>query len=323
MNFKKIFEKIFEKINKIDILKKILFLLIVCYIILAIRKYIHRTYLKESFDNESVFSEKYTLLKNTNVYDDFYSNIYDKLVFDERKNVFEIDQIVKITKPDSNSNFLDIGSGTGHHVNMLNKLGYKALGVDQSQAMISKAQSNHPGINFMNKDILNGSLFQPNSFSHITCFYFTIYYIEDKAEFFKNCYNWIKPGGFLIIHLANKNLFDPIIPAGNPFMIVSPQSYADERITSSVVKFNNFEYKSNFETSKDSDKCIMHETLKHNNNGNVRKHEHELHMLPQKKIIKIAERNGFILKNTIDLIKCNHDNQFLYILQKPGHFVGN
>lgn len=319
MNFK----NIFSKINKLDLLKKLLLLLIISYVVLAIRKYIRNTYIKESFDNESVFSEKYTLLKNTDVYDDFYSGIYDKLVFDERKNTFEIDQIVKITKPSSNSSFLDIGSGTGHHVNALNKRGYKALGIDQSEAMISKAQSNHPGINFMNDDILKTSLFQPNSFSHITCFYFTIYYIENKAEFFNNCYNWLKPGGFLIIHLANKNLFDPVIPAGNPFMIVSPQTYAKERITTSVVKFNNFEYKSNFETSKESDKCIMHETFKHNQNGNVRKHEHELFMLPQKKIIKIAEQNGFVLKNTIDLIKCNHDNQFLYVLQKPGHFVGN
>ena len=306
----------FNFINKLNIFKKLILILIVFYIVLAIHKYFKNMYLKENFDSDSKFTEKYVLYHNDKIYDDFYSKIYDKLVYDDNKNIFEVKEIVKNTKPSKNTYILDVGSGTGHHVNLFNKMGYKTLGVDKSNAMIKQALINYPNLNFKHDDINKSIIFSPNTFTHITCFYFTIYYIKNKEEFFQNCFTWLLPGGFLVIHLANKTLFDPILPAGNPFLIVSPQTYSTERITDTVVKFNNFNYKSNFELHKNSDKCIMHETFK-NNNGNVRKHEHELHMPSQKKILTMAKNAGFTLNTTIDMIKCNHDNQFLYILQKP------
>ncbi len=302
--------------NKLNIFKKLILILILFYIILATHKYFKNMYFKENFDPDSNFTDKFTLYKNDQIYDDFYSKIYDKLVYDDNKNMFEIKELVKNTSPSKNTYILDVGSGTGHHVNLFNKMGYKALGVDKSDAMINQARINYPNLNFKHDDINKPIIFTANSFSHITCLYFTIYYIKNKEEFFQNCFTWLLPGGFLVIHLANKNLFDPILPAGNPFMIVSPQTYSKERITDTVVKFNNFEYRSNFELIKESDKCVMHETFK-NKNGNVRKHEHELYMPSQKKILSMAKNAGFVLNNTVDMVKCNHDNQFLYILQKP------
>ena len=42
---------------------------------------------------------------------------------------------------------------------------------------------------------------------HVTCLYFTIYYIKDK-ENFSNCFYWLKPGGVLLLHLVDVNKFD-------------------------------------------------------------------------------------------------------------------
>ena len=41
-----------------------------------------------------------------------FTNIYDDLVLNNHKNAFEIALIENDLKPKSNSNFLDIGSGT-------------------------------------------------------------------------------------------------------------------------------------------------------------------------------------------------------------------
>ena len=63
---------------------------------------------------------------------------------------------------------------------------------------------------------------------------------------------WLEPGGWLALHLVDRNNFDPIIPAGDPFIMISPQNYAKKRITSSVVKFNNFKYRANFKLDEES-----------------------------------------------------------------------
>ena len=60
-------------------------------------------------------------MKQHNLYDDFYSDIYDELVYSPKKNEYEISNILKKISLPQKSNILDIGSGTGHHVNLFNK----------------------------------------------------------------------------------------------------------------------------------------------------------------------------------------------------------
>ena len=86
--------------------------------------------------------------------------------------------------------------------------------------------------------------FPQQSFTHLTCLYFTVYYIKNKRLFFENCYNWLAPGGYLLLHLVDRDNFDPILPAGDPLTIISAQKYAKERITSSAVKFKGYDSES-------------------------------------------------------------------------------
>lgn len=261
------------------------------------------------------------------IYDPFYVSVYDQLLFSKFKNDFEIGAIVQRTTPTERSRVLDIGCGVGHHVSSFKAHGVKAVqGIDISSAMIRKAKENYPDQLFTVADAMNQMLFPAMSFTHISCLYFTLYYLSDKRQFFRNCFFWLQSGGYLIVHVVNPQLFDPIIPAGDPFQLVSPQTYAKERITSSVVKFDDMDYRANF-TLKPSDdssatataaaNAIMSETFKQKN-GSVIKNEHQLYMPSQAEILTMAKEQGFIVLAQIDMVKCQYANQFMYILQKPS-----
>ena len=183
--------------------------------------------------------------------------------------------------------------------------------------VIEKERQNYPQYNFMLGDALDASAFKYSSFTHILCLYFTIYYFEDKQKFFNNCMDWLKPGGYLVIHLVDRDRFDPILPPGNPLYVVSPQKYAKERITKTKVVFDDFDYISNFDLNKDQNIATFDEKFKFKN-GKVRKQEHKLYMEKSQDILNQATSAGFLIHGEIDMVKCAYEGQYLYILMKPG-----
>jgi len=256
--------------------------------------------------------------RGLDVYDAFYASVYDDLVYDAKKVRFELAEIQRATNMDTTTAVvLDIGSGTGHHCGALNASGYDVTGLDQSTAMVARAQKRFPGLDFRVGDATAAMTFPPESFTHILCLYFTIYYIEDKPAFFQNCYNWLKPGGYLALHLVNRNKFDPIIAAANPLTMVSPQKYAKERITKSVVKFRDAQYRAEFDYRPAEDYAEFDETFKSDATGHVRKNEHQLFMPSQRAILEMAQNAGFNLLGKIDMVVCQYEYQYIYLLYRP------
>jgi len=298
--------------NHSTFLQKVCYVLLIVVALMILSRWLRIT--KEGFKDTS--NKEFVIHKNQDVFDDFYVSVYDDLMHNVGKNNFEIGEITEIEAITDKNTLLDVGSGTGHHVAAFSQKGIKATGVDISQAMVNKAKENYLQGDFKKGDVMNTMLFTPNYFSHITCLYFTIYYLEDKRRFFKNCIDWLMPGGFLILHLVDRENFDPIIPAAKPIYIVSPQKYTDKRITNSVVKFDKFDYKCNFDLN--GDVATINETFKDKENESVRQNEHKLYMESQKTILSMAKEAGFILHSKVDMIKCQYDSQYLYILQKPN-----
>ena len=267
---------------------------------------------KEGYEQNDSFLFK----QNSEIYDEFYADVYDNLVFNNLKNDYEIGSIKNKTAPNTRSIILDVGCGTGHHVDKLNQYNLNVIGIDKSSSMIDKAKKNFPNYNFTVGDVLDVYNFTHNKCTHIICLYFTIYYFDDKMKFFNNCFEWLMPGGTLIIHLVDREKFDPILPPGNPLYIVSPQKYAKERITKTKITFDEFIYSSNFELEPEKDIATFHEKFKFNN-GKVRKQEHKLYMNSENDILNMAQDAGFLIQSKVDLVNCAYEYQYLYVLVKP------
>jgi SAM-dependent methyltransferase len=268
---------------------------------------------QEGFIQQDVF----TLKEGPDIYDDFYAGLYDQLVFNQAKDSYEIGEIINATKPTSESIVLDIGSGTGHHVALLEAQGIPSTGVDSSAAMVKKAEENYPQYKFVEGNVMDSSLFMPGSYTHILCLYFSIYYFKDKMAFFNNTMRWLMPGGFLVVHVVERDMFDPILPPANPLFLVSPQRYAKERITQSKVMFNNMEYVANFNLDPDKNVATFTEKFKEKDSDKTRKNKHIFFMEPHKAIIVMAQEAGFLLQGKIDLLKVGYEYQYLYIFAKP------
>jgi SAM-dependent methyltransferase len=298
--------------NKTSLWCKILFFISLLLLVILTFKGLDRK--REGFEQQ----DKFLFKSGIEVYDKFYADIYDYLVFNNLKDDYEIGWIINNTQPTSHSKILDIGCGTGHHVASLGSKGFDVLGIDISSSMVAKAKEQFPDYKFDVVNALNKDSFRENTFSHILCMYFTIYYFENKSQFFSNSYDWLMPGGYLIVHLVDRHQFDPILPPGNPLMYVSPQKYAKERITSTKVKFNDFSYSANFELDDNNDKALFVEKFVSDNDGKIRKNEHIMYMPDTQTIVDEALSYGFIVDAKVHLLQCQYEYQYLYVFMKPS-----
>lgn len=295
-------------------------LLIIIVSILIVLQYTSNNSYEGMQNENEIQNETFEYKTGESIYDEFYTDIYDELVLNANKNDYEVQSICNITHIDDKSLVLDIGCGKGHHASELAKTAKHVTGIDTSKHMIRDCQkeySSQKNLRFIKGNALNSVLFRPNSFSHIVCLYFTIYYIKDKPAFFRNCHNWLhhqNQKGYLIVHIVNREHFDPVVPPSSPFFFVNPQTFAPKRITSSSVTFDNFKYSANFQYDPKNNQSLYIEKFHNLNNGKVfRKNEHTFYMESEDDIINIAKSEGFIVEAKIDLLKASYEYQYLYV----------
>jgi ubiquinone/menaquinone biosynthesis C-methylase UbiE len=193
---------------------------------------------------------------------------------------------------------------------------FKVKGLDKSASMVHQAQAKYHDVDFMQGDALRSSTFGSGSFTHILCLYFTFYYFKDQNLFFANCYRWLKPGGYLVVHVVDRDMFDPIIPPANPLSMFTPQRYAKERITTSKVNFDQFKYQSNFVLEPGTDEAQFIEKF-HFNDGRVRKNIHKMYMPTEDAIVRMAQDAGFVVDGEVDLIQAGYEYNQLMLFYKP------
>tara|TARA_B100000927_G_scaffold286380_1_gene277785 strand:- start:40 stop:984 length:945 start_codon:yes stop_codon:yes gene_type:complete len=291
-----------------------------CCVILAvlfIYIYLYRV-IRPDKDIES-FSQKepFELKRNNDIYDESFIEMYDTLHQVEKRCSNELYQIIKITQPSSKSNILDIGSGTGYSVNELNDAGYKAYGLELSNKMIEYSNLLYPNIHIEKGDVTDSMLFDKSSFTHIMCTYFTIYNIQDKEKFFRNCYFWLQPNGYLILHLVDRKHMTQLIPHETHNDLKT--TYSQKIIENNTV-FNDFKYKGTIKipTNEDNNKVELTETFTDNETENIRQNETTLYMEPIDTILEYASSNGFIFHAKINMQNMNNDsNQYLYFFERP------
>jgi ubiquinone/menaquinone biosynthesis C-methylase UbiE len=305
------------ELGKIKYVEIILFVLICSLLFLFILKKN-----KEGFINEK---QEIAIYTGNDIFDDFYSKIYDKLLFDDTKLKFEIDHIFQNQNENQNKmknyNVLDIGCGTGHHINKLTNLNIKCIGIDNSKAMIAKSQNKFPKSKFKLANAMSSLEFPEHTFSHILCLHFTIYYFKDKRHFLENCFHWLKPNGVLILHLVNIKKFNIVLPNAKPFM------KSHRKTNQNIIMFDKLNYRSkfisdtnvNFNTLRlDEPNVIFKEIFKFTDTNKVRINEHKLFMSSQNAIINSALEVGFMLKTYIEINIDTYNYNYLYTLEKPN-----
>jgi SAM-dependent methyltransferase len=299
-------------------------LLVFCSLFLLVIAYFNSIYNnnKEGFSSKD--KSEFVFKDGDNIFDEFYANIYDYLVYNNVKNEYEIGQIINSTTPTEESVILDIGSATGHHVNDLSKKGYNVMGIDNSSAMIKRAKSKFPKCKFVEGDVQNSTQFSSSKFTHILCLYFTLYYIKNKERFFENCFEWLQPGGYLVVHLVDRERFNPIFQSSNTALLMSPQKVTETRIKTSSMTLDDFKYESSFKLDSQSQSsshsfATIVEKFKNNDTGKVfRKQEHQMYMEKEEDILNIAKSCGFIIQGKIDMSDSGYEYHTLYILVKPN-----
>ena len=159
----KFIDYLIKKANKSTLLEKIVF---ICLVFLVIVMLSNIKSGREGFtDSKKEFIRK----SGSDIFDKFYVGIYDDLVYSELKNKYEVGRIINNKKPTTESKILDIGCGTGHHVNLFNEYNIdNVIGIDNSPDMIKKAQKNYPKSNYKLCSALNSIEFPANTFTHIT-----------------------------------------------------------------------------------------------------------------------------------------------------------
>ena len=199
----------------------------------------------------------------------------------KERTKYEVEDLIDKTqiKEYTHPKLLDIGCGGGDHLKWLAQEDYSYLeltGIDKSQDMLNETKhrigKNNSQVRLIKKDVHDDDIFMRSSFSHITCYYFTLYYVNSKV-FMENIRYWLKPNGWFVVHVVDLEKFDPVLDAASPFRGINPQKYVKNRITESTVHFKSsftnqtlvFETKMPYMKKHFNSKIVLKYVHKHTN----------------------------------------------------------
>jgi len=210
-----------------------------------------------------------------------YPSMYDFLVYDQIKHDRELSFLNTIVS--SSSVVLDVGAGTGHHVNSLQKNNISAIGIDNDASMVKQSRKKYPH-DYIFGDVLDTSMFPSESFTHILCLYYTLYYMKDKSIFFKNASTWLMPDGFLVVHVADEWIYGPTSTLKGAISYTSTLTHKKHR--------EKISYKN---------KQIKRET--------------SIYMEPVSTVVSIALQEGFTVYSMYHY-QLPYKNQYIYVFKK-------
>ena len=281
--------------------------------------------ISNNLTNKKKYKYNFLYLKDLDSYkNNFYCQYYDSVFLNQTKNNYETKYILNISKQFNDNNILDVGSGTGNHVSLLSKIHKNTTGLDISEKMIEVSKKNYPNCNFKQGDILNNNIFDFNSFTIITCLGLTIYDIIDKEKFFDNCNSLLQNNGLLIIHIIDRDLFNPFVPPDDNTVLFNPLEYDRKRIFKTIIKLGDLEFSSDYKKTDIIDNnnspnipySIYSEKFQNFKTNKVVKIDRNLYMPPTKYINDLAKSKNFTFEKKIDLNSINYNNEYLYIYKK-------
>jgi len=134
-------------------------------------------------------------------------NLYDgKHAFVSRYG----EELVDILAPQPGEDILDLGCGTGYLAHLISESGAHVTGIDNSTAMIEKAQQQYPEINFriMSADDFDFKESLDAIFSNAA-----LHWVLNKQKAIECMFDSLKAGGRLILEMGGKDNVSGIITA--------------------------------------------------------------------------------------------------------------
>lgn len=312
--------------------------------------------LHEGFSlHESGFSQDSPYVISSDVYDDFYVQIYDSLMLSQQRASQFWDAFTQGVQPFQGARFLDVGSGTGAMVAKVSDSGFECIGVDSSLTMIQSSLAAYPtnssSHSFLHTSVDDPMLFDRDSFFGVFCLGMTLYEFSDseKLQFFKNAYFWIRPGGYLLLHLVDFQHFSTLLP------IFSSRGEKKEhkhgKISDYTFDLDGFSYRKKMQMNMDRDHghnaagtcegsamcgggggcngsckseseekctCSVSEYFIDHASSFVRQNDSVLHFASRSSILKMASHAGFVPVGLWNLQSSvyNDPHQFLYLLER-------
>lgn len=102
-----------------------------------------------------------------------------------------------LPKPERPLALLDVGCGTGHHMQRYARLGYRVSGVDGSTEMLQYARSNNPEADIRHCDV-DALPFADATFDVVLAIE-VIRYVPDRSRAYAEMARVLKPGGFALV----------------------------------------------------------------------------------------------------------------------------
>jgi SAM-dependent methyltransferase len=287
--------------------------------------------LKEGFESGITEAEKSrtTWFENDELFDEFYSTVYDSLTQLAGRYPQEVALIFtqwkKTAEPDT-MDILDCGCGSGIASVLFAKMGANSVtGLDKSEAMLRRARAvtlisadlpraQRETITFLHGDMQQQYTFSGGQFSHAALLFFTIYYSNDPTGIFRNLFHWIRPGGRLAIEVVNKYKFDPLLEAASPFAGTTVQKYVKKRVTKSKVEFDKFSYEAEFDLQDPT--AEFRETFRFSDKT-TRRQRHTLHMRDINEFVHIAQTTGWNYNGYIDLMTAGFEYAYVLMFTHP------
>lgn len=307
-----------------NMIYKLLCNIAIAYVGYTAYKYAEKKMGDENDDVEGFTQlEPFVLKRDKDCYDEFYSSVFDEIHNSAKLASWELTQVLKMTLPDTkHSVFLDIASRTGERVKELEDGGYRAYGIESSNALISHCEHKHPDLEIQKGVHTDSLLFEKNTFTHILCCDFAIYETKNKQEFFGNCFHWLQHNGYLVLHLVERSCFNAVSPRDDDEIKWLPLIPEDRKQLRKVkANYEDFEYEKSFHFPVNVDETnvvMLRETFTDKATKHVRQNEFTYQMEEIKEILAMAKKAGFIFHAKASMKKYNGDpHQYLYILEKP------
>lgn len=287
--------------------------------------------LKEGFKSGITEAEKSrtTWFENDELFDEFYSTVYDNLTQLAARYPQEVALIMNQWKKNADvgsMDILDCGCGTGIATVLFAKMGANSVtGLDKSEAMLRRARTvtllaadlpreQREAVTFLHGDMNQQYTFSGGQFSHAALLFFSVYYSNDPASIFRNLFHWIRPGGQLAIEVVNKYKFDPLLEAASPFAGTTVQKYVKKRVTKSKVEFDKFSYEAEFDLQDPT--AEFRETFRFADKT-ARRQRHTLHMRDINEMVHVAQTAGWNYNGFIDLMSAGFEYAYVLILTHP------